>query len=190
MNERDLEQRALALKEEVGERARHYREVGVDYARRAGSSTADFVAENALPLSLIGLGVGWLVLSSRRERLAQFEEEHHLRQRASELAARASHLGNEARSQLTHAGQRSVEYADENPLLVGALAIAAGVGVGLALPATRHENELFGETRDRLLDDAQSLLGEARQTARDVGATARDTGAQLERAVKEPRFSH
>lgn len=273
--------------QQLGERARHAGAAGADYARRAGAvsadyarhagaSTAEFVSENALPLSLIGLGVGWLVLSARKQRLRDDSFAGHydapvtfdeyadprvlrgtsrrsiasdVQSRASELASRTREAGGElasrvgetldaargkvadsldsargrvaegldsarnrvgesldvarshvsdgldtARSQLSHVSQRSVDYAEENPLLIGALAVAAGVGIGLALPATQRENELLGETRDRLLGDARGLIGDARETARETAREmqrqARETTQELRSAVKDPRFSH
>lgn len=46
-------------------------------------------------------------------------------------------------------------YINENPLAVGAAAFALGAVVGLAIPSTRYEGELMGETRDQLLKKAQ-----------------------------------
>jgi len=42
-------------------------EVG-EQARRAGSATANIVSKNALPLTLIGVGVSWMTLAARRSR--------------------------------------------------------------------------------------------------------------------------
>jgi len=39
-----------------------------DQARRAGSATANIVSRNALPLTLIGVGVSWMTLAARRSR--------------------------------------------------------------------------------------------------------------------------
>src|SRR5262249_30721145 len=44
---------------------------------------------------------------------------------------------------------------DETPLAVGAVALAVGVAVGLALPGTPHEDRMLGPARDRLMDQAQ-----------------------------------
>jgi len=120
---------------------------------------------------------------------------------ASQVGQTASQWSHDARDGIQYAGRRTVDYADENPLLLGALAIAAGVGVGLALPATQRENELLGETRDRLLGDARGLIDEARRTAqetaeaareaaRDVGRQARETTQELRSAASDPRISH
>jgi len=42
-------------------------EVG-EQARRAGSATANIVSRNAVPLTLIGVGVSWMTLAARRSR--------------------------------------------------------------------------------------------------------------------------
>jgi len=46
-------------------------------------------------------------------------------------------------------------HINENPLAVGAAAFALGAVVGLAIPSTRYEGQLMGETRDELLKKAQ-----------------------------------
>ena len=45
-------------------------------------------------------------------------------------------------------------YLEENPLAVGAVALALGAAVGFAIPSTRYEDQLLGETRARLVDQA------------------------------------
>jgi ElaB/YqjD/DUF883 family membrane-anchored ribosome-binding protein len=47
------------------------------------------------------------------------------------------------------------QYIDENPLAVGALAMAVGAVVGMAIPSSRYEGELLGEYRDDLIEKAQ-----------------------------------
>ncbi len=102
-----------------------------------------------------------------------------VKETASDLSHRASDLSHEARHQLDAAQRLTRDYARENPMAVGALAIAAGVGVGMLLPMTRPENRLMGPTRDR-------LLGDARETAERVGRTARDAVGDMREAIAEP----
>jgi len=47
-------------------------------------------------------------------------------------------------------------YLNENPLALGAVALGLGAVLGLAIPASRYEGELLGETRNELLDKAQN----------------------------------
>lgn len=63
-------------------------------------------------------------------------------------------------------------YIEENPLAVGAVALALGAAVGLAIPLTRKENEYLGEYRDQLVekaqDAAQDAIGTVKQMATDA----------------------
>jgi ElaB/YqjD/DUF883 family membrane-anchored ribosome-binding protein len=66
-------------------------------------------------------------------------------------------------------------HINENPLAVGAAAFALGAVVGLAIPSTRYEGELMGETRDELLKKAQDkgsqLLDKTRSLVDDAANT-------------------
>jgi len=63
-------------------------------------------------------------------------------------------------------------YLEQNPLVLGAAVLAAGAAVGMAIPATRYEGELFGEKRNDLLDKAQNsaagLLDKTKRAIVDV----------------------
>lgn len=69
-------------------------------------------------------------------------------------------------------------YIEENPLAVGAVALALGAAVGMAFPATRYENQLMGETKQNLLNLAQEraggLVDKVKQVASEAGATIQD----------------
>jgi hypothetical protein len=103
------------------------------------------------------------------------------------LRYRASDLSHEAREKMYRAQIGARDFAQENPLAVGAVAVAAGVGVGLMLPATRRENELLGPTRSRLMDEGSRLLGEAKETAERVKDTAKSTAQELKSSLTESR---
>jgi hypothetical protein len=64
--------------------------------------------------------------------------------------------------------KRSFESAiSENPLVVGAVALAAGAIVGALIPHTEAENRLMGEARDTFVESAQGAAQEALQQVRD-----------------------
>jgi ElaB/YqjD/DUF883 family membrane-anchored ribosome-binding protein len=88
-----------------------------------------------------------------------------VKETASDLANRSttaiSNLGTKAKDSASTAGRRFGELMRENPLAMGAVAVAAGTAVGLALPSTRFENEYVGEASERLVDKAQEVAREA-----------------------------
>jgi ElaB/YqjD/DUF883 family membrane-anchored ribosome-binding protein len=98
-----------------------------------------------------------------------------LRGRTREAAARAQqqvgHYTRDASTQLQY-------WIDRNPLAVGAVAMAVGVAVGLALPETRREQHLMGDARDRVVDNTRALANQAvdraTEAARSVLGTARN----------------
>jgi len=156
----------------------------------AGRATASFAGQNALPLALIGAGVGWLLATRPRDggwrRRYEFRGEPRWGREQVERAEHLMHEGaekgrefaGEAREQLRHAGERTRDFARESPLAVGAMALAAGVGVGLLFPTTRKEDELLGPARDRLVEGA-------RDTAEQIGATAKQTASEVKEKVRE-----
>jgi uncharacterized protein DUF3618 len=79
------------------------------------------------------------VAGNARERAANMGAE--ISQTARRTGAQARHYGGRAREGFFHVLQRQ-------PLVLGALGLAAGAALGAALPATRREDELMGETSD------------------------------------------
>jgi ElaB/YqjD/DUF883 family membrane-anchored ribosome-binding protein len=75
------------------------------------------------------------------------------------------------------------EYLEENPLALGALAVAVGAAVGFAVPSTRYEGRLMGEARENLMERAQeaagSLVDKAKQVASDAGQTIKQEAQAL-----------
>ena len=85
----------------------------------------------------------------------------------------ADRVKSSAQNQAQMAQDRFNRAMDENPLAVGAIALAVGTAIGLAIPQTRKENEWMGEARDNLLDTAQSAVqnatGQMKEAARNPG---------------------
>ncbi|HET9227826.1 MAG TPA: DUF3618 domain-containing protein, partial [Thermoanaerobaculia bacterium] len=82
----------------------------------------------------------------------------HARERASELSWQARER---ARYRTRQARVGFWQTMEERPLALGAAAIALGVVAGLMIPSTRKEDELMGETRDRLMERAKEVGEEA-----------------------------
>src|SRR5207253_2593574 len=85
-------------------------------------------------------------------------------------------LGSQAKDQYDH-------YLQESPLALGAVALAVGAAVGMAIRATRYEGELMGETRERLMQRAQSsateLLDKTKQAVNDASRTVTEQARHL-----------
>lgn len=76
-------------------------------------------------------------------------------------AETVSHLGHQAKEGAMWAGRSFQNLVQDNPLAVGAAAVAVGAVVGLALPATRIEHEYLGEASEKLVDKAQQVARDA-----------------------------
>lgn len=75
----------------------------------------------------------------------------------------------------SQARQQYDYHIEENPLAVGAVALAIGAAVGLAIPATRYEGEMLGEYRQQLIDKARETANNLVDRAKDAASQARDT---------------
>lgn len=84
------------------------------------------------------------------------------------------------------------QMLETNPLVVGALGAVVGGLAALALPETESENQILGEVRDRVLDQAQSVVGQTveavQQVAGSAAATAVET-AQAQAQAMRPQAS-
>ena len=175
--------------------------------KEAGTSVADKLWRNPIPMALIGLGVGMLVVrnfggrsdssSTSSQRYLPGRSNYALgdagrtqqtqgtsgagalnqvKDTASDLASRStealSNLGTRAKDSASAVSTRFGEMMRDNPLAVGAVAIAAGTAVGLMLPSTRIESEYIGETGERLVeqveDAARDALGKVQDAAKQM----------------------
>ncbi|MBS1795580.1 MAG: DUF3618 domain-containing protein [Acidobacteria bacterium] len=69
-------------------------------------------------------------------------------------------------------------YLEENPLALGAVALAVGAAVGFAIPATEYENELVGETRENLMARVGEKVGETIDKVKTIADQAKNTVAE------------
>jgi hypothetical protein len=151
--------------------------------KETGSSVGNVIWQNPIPFALIGLGAGMLVV--HRVRHADGRTMRSYRQRSDremgygmatpryvgmgrqlegssgKYGSRVSNLTHEAKEGALSAGRTVGRLMKENPLAVGAVAVAVGAAVGLALPSTRIEKEYMGEASERVVDRAQQVARDA-----------------------------
>lgn len=81
-------------------------------------------------------------------------------------AERTAEYADRAKAKAGRAKRRAADGFDASPLTGALVGVAAGALLGLLLPRTRKEDELLGETRDKLADAAKAAAKAAADTAR------------------------
>ena len=167
---------------EITEPAREVAGLAGNAIKEVGTTVADKFWKNPIPVALIGLGVGMLVvrnfstggtrstgrtLPNRRSNYALGD----VKESATDLASRA-------KDSASAVGSRFGEVLRENPLAVGAVAVAAGTAVGLILPSTQFESEYIGETGEKLVESVEDV-------ARDALGKVQDAAKQMQQ--QQPR---
>jgi len=137
-------------------------------ARDFASSTADRAAQLRRRLS------------EGTEELSDHARERVIAARESAVRARASaaSYGREGRD-------RAVDVFEEQPLVVGALALAVGAAIGAALPRSRTEDRYMGQHRDQLMADAERIFAEEKSKLGKVAQAASDEAKKVLRETKE-----
>lgn len=100
---------------------------------------------------------------------------------ASKAYEQVGNLGSHAQDFAGTAQEQYEYYMDENPLAVGAVALALGAAVGMAFPATRVENQWMGAKRDDLLQQAKETANDAVEKVQQV---AGQVAGQVTETVK------
>jgi len=158
--------------------------------KEAGTSVGNSVWRNPIPVALIGLGVGMLVMrnfrgssdSSTSRPLSQGKRSNYALGQVGEtretqgtgtgtlnqVKETASDLASRSTAAVSNFSTRFGEMMRDNPLAVGAVAVAAGTAVGLALPSTRLESEYIGETGERLVEKVEDVARGALDQVKDA----------------------
>ncbi len=113
--------------------------------------------------------------------------------RASDFGDRATDEARHLQQQAEQTGHRAMTWLedqmDRNPLGVGAVALAAGALVGLSLPTTDAEQNLFGapaqQLKSRVEEAASETLDKAKEVASSVADEAKQKAGEVADAAKE-----
>ena len=178
----------------------YFDEHGRDIANSVGST----IRHNPLPLLLTGLGLAWLVSTQSRSStsyvydsryddydsgyddwLNRWDDEGgshgHLR---NAYVQNALSVANSELSGRDHAPvynssdslqKKTRNWMQEQPLVAGALGVAAGALIGALLPRSNTEDELIGDTAD----DVKSSLARQAESAGDRAVSTVAEKAEL-----------
>ncbi len=87
----------------------------------------------------------------------------------------------------TAAQEKYNYHINENPLAVGAVALAFGAAVGFAIPSTSYEGQLLGEARQQLMDKAQDaasgLIDSTKEVISETGHAVTDKANAAMQAI-------
>jgi hypothetical protein len=97
---------------------------------------------------------------------------------ASKTGEHASNLGGQVQK-VARQGRSQYEHTlQENPLIVGAVALAVGAAVGLSIPATEYENQWMGDKKEDLVQSVEGV-------ARDAFSKVQEVAGEVTKTVQE-----
>jgi hypothetical protein len=169
------------------------REHGGDFVREAGT----VVRENPIPVLLTAAGVVWLTAVMARPRAGSHTHSRDTQSRGNRNGG-ALHLDEDMESfedfAAGHGGSSGgssdgpalsqpvrrmqshlTRLVREQPIALGALALAAGALLGAALPMTEYENNVLGTSGRKRSSPGDSVGEQSRQSA--AAAASTDTPA-------------
>jgi len=163
VSERNFATARLEEEPSAADRARRKASYAVDTAREKAAHLAESTRDTVTDVADAAKGKAAELADSTRER--------------------TSYVADAARRKAHAAQQQTRDLLRDSPLVAGLAAIALGAIVAAVIPETDKENELLGETRDRLLDQTKDLAREGLDKAKRVAAVATDTVKQQVRSA-------
>jgi hypothetical protein len=178
----------------IGERTGSAKDGAKDSINRGAASAKDRVNSGAASVRSGAASVKDSVRSGAAEvkhRIGETMENvrESLHHRGEKTRYQMRNMSHGARRRAQRAGDRGhyrfrqaeggfQRMLDEQPLVLGALGIAAGLALGYMLPATRREDELLGETRDQLMYKAKETGQAYGEKAQRVAQSAMEGAKQ------------
>ena len=119
------------------------------------------------------------VTHSAKERVS--EATHRAQEKVSDVGHRIQHVAADVRETTRLQAYRVEEgfqrTLQDNPLAIGAVALAVGLATGFAIPESRREARLMGPARDRLVDRAREAASDAKERVQEVAERVIDETA-------------
>lgn len=108
-----------------------------------------------------------------------------LRATTDQARARLQDMSERTRNQYSLARDRVDTMKQERPLMIGALGIALGAGLGAMMAVTRRERELMGEARDKVLGKAKETAMQQMQSVKESAQRVADFAKQEAQRKKD-----
>ncbi|WP_151638242.1 hypothetical protein [Noviherbaspirillum aerium] len=108
-----------------------------------------------------------------------------LQSTTADAKSRLNDMSHTTKTQYYRAKHRVDTMKDEQPLLIGALGIALGAGLGSMLAVTRKENELLGGVRDNLMGKAKEIASTQMQTVKESAQRLTEAAKQEAQRTKD-----
>src|SRR5512138_2459836 len=95
--------------------------------------------------------------SSSSEEFGDYDTAYGEPSKSSRFSSTLHSARDKAGLRARQAQDRLYTMLEEQPLVLGALAVAVGAMIGTLIPSTQYENRVLGQARDRALTKAQQL---------------------------------
>jgi hypothetical protein len=156
LSPKELIDRGIAMVRKTGD---------VDFIRKV----VNRVETNPIPTALAGVGLIWLMTASSSPKSPSVDASEGTRGVAERTREAGHKVAEGARSGLRDARNGYSELLNEQPLLIGALALAAGAALGALLPRTSVENRAMGDWSDK---GADAIKEKAEEKLQDLQGTS------------------
>lgn len=150
-----------------------------DAVSSAGRSVAD-AARSGRDIAAAGLATARESIAQGTESLSEAARERVIAARRRAIAARQ-----EADRAFRRAQSKASDFYEEQPLVAGLLAMAAGAALAGALPRSRVEDDYLGEHSDALMEEAERIFREETEKAKAIATTAAEEAKKIGRETKD-----
>jgi hypothetical protein len=146
-----------------------------DGATSAGSAVSDAAASAKSSLSDAARSAQG-ALAGAGTRIAEGTENltEEGRQRVIAARRKAVELRRKSGRSMQNGSDAAADFYDNQPLVVGALALAFGAALGGALPRTQAEDDFMGSQSDDLFGEAEQIFEEEKSKAMSVAKSVKD----------------
>lgn len=100
---------------------------------------------------------------------------------ASTVTGQAKETASTVTEQVSQISTRLRQTLKDKPLALGMVAVAVGSAAGMAVPVSQRETQVFGESRDKLMEKAQTG---AQDLVEKVQKVATEAGTAVEKEAK------